>query len=47
MGDNIVVLITAANAGEGQRLADTLLRERKAACVSIIPGVTSLFPSGS
>ncbi len=39
----IVLLITAANAAEAQRLSRTLLRQRKAACVNIVSGVDSLF----
>jgi periplasmic divalent cation tolerance protein len=40
---DIVVFITTANAEEAQRIADVLLEERKAACINIVPGVSSLF----
>ncbi len=40
---NIVLFITTANAEEAQRIADVLVKERKAACVNIVPGVSSLF----
>jgi len=40
---DIVVFITTANAEEAQRIADVLLNERKAACVNIVPGVSSFF----
>jgi periplasmic divalent cation tolerance protein len=40
---DIVVFITTANAEEARRIADVLLSERKAACVNIVPGVSSFF----
>lgn len=40
---DIVVFITTANAEEAQRIADVLLNKRKAACINIVPGVSSLF----
>jgi periplasmic divalent cation tolerance protein len=40
---NIVLFITTANAEEARRIADVLLNERKAACVNIVPGVSSFF----
>ena len=40
---NIVLFITTANAGEAQRIADVLLSERKAACINIVPKISSLF----
>jgi periplasmic divalent cation tolerance protein len=43
MTDNIVVFITTAGAEEAQRLADILLNERKAACINIVPRVSSRF----
>ena len=39
----IVVLITCSGKEEGERIADILLRERLAACVNIIPNLTSKF----
>jgi periplasmic divalent cation tolerance protein len=43
MTDNIVVFITAADAEEAQRIADALLKERKAACINIVPKISSRF----
>ena len=40
---DIVLLITTADAEEAQRISDILLRERKAACVNIVPKVSSQF----
>ena len=40
---NIVLFIITANAEEAQRIAGVLLNERKAACVNIMPRVSSLF----
>jgi len=39
----IVVFITIDTKEEAQRIAKVLLEQRKAACVNIIPGVSSLF----
>lgn len=39
----IVVLVTAKDKAEGQKIADKLIQEKLAACVNIIEGVTSLF----
>jgi len=41
--DYIVVLITAANAGEAQQISRLLLEQRKTACINIIPKIDSLF----
>ena len=40
---DIVLFITTANAEEARRIADLLLKERKAACINIVPRVDSLF----
>ena len=40
---DIVVFITTANTEEAQRIARVLLNERKAACVNIVPRISSLF----
>lgn len=40
---DIVVFITTAGAEEAQRIADMLLNERKAACINIVPKVSSRF----
>ena len=39
----IVVLITAKDAEEAQKIAKTLLKRRQAACVNIVPEVDSHF----
>jgi periplasmic divalent cation tolerance protein len=40
---NIVIFITTGNNGEARQVAEALLEQRKAACVTIVPTVTSLF----
>lgn len=42
-GNNIVVLITAANKSEAEKIASVLVTEKLAACINIIPRVNSLF----
>ena len=39
----IVVLITAGNSEEAHKIAKLLLNQRKAACVNIVPRISSLF----
>jgi periplasmic divalent cation tolerance protein len=39
----IVVLVTASTEDEAEKIASVLLETRKAACVNIIPKVTSHF----
>ena len=39
----LVVFITAGDAAEAEKIATTLLKRRQAACVNIVPGVTSHF----
>ena len=39
----VVVLVTASSEVESGKIADTLLEQRKAACVSVVPGVVSRF----
>ena len=41
--DGIIVLITAGSEEEAHRIAESLVKEKKAACVNIVPGVDSLF----
>jgi periplasmic divalent cation tolerance protein len=41
--DRIVVLITTGSEEEAQKIAELLVKEKKAACVSIVPRVDSLF----
>jgi periplasmic divalent cation tolerance protein len=39
----IVILITTGTDKEAQRIADVLLKHRRAACVNIVPTVSSWF----
>lgn len=39
----VVVLITAPDAESGQRIARALVEPGLAACVNIVPGVTSIY----
>ena len=39
----IVVFITTAADEEAQLIARVLLEQRKAACINIVPGISSLF----
>jgi periplasmic divalent cation tolerance protein len=39
----IIVLITARDAAEAEKIADVLLKGRQAACVNIVPEVNSHF----
>ena len=41
--ENIVIFITTGTDGEARRVAEALLEQRKAACATIVPTVTSLF----
>jgi periplasmic divalent cation tolerance protein len=38
-----IVLTTVADGEEGRRLGRTLVEERLAACVSLVPGVESIY----
>jgi len=40
---NVVILITASNEEEARKIADSLLTQRKVACVNIVPRVNSVF----
>jgi periplasmic divalent cation tolerance protein len=40
---HVVFFIAAASAEEGERIARSILEERLAACVNIVPGVRSFF----
>jgi len=40
---HIVVLVTTGTGEEAHKIADRLLSEKKAACVNILPGVSSFF----
>jgi periplasmic divalent cation tolerance protein len=41
--NHIIVLITAKDAGEAQKMTKALLKRRQAACVNIVPEVDSHF----
>ena len=43
MADHLVVLMTAGSHEEADRIATALVGECLAACVNIIPGVTSIY----
>ncbi|HXE13568.1 MAG TPA: divalent-cation tolerance protein CutA [Bryobacteraceae bacterium] len=43
MTDPILVLSTCDTADEAERIATVLVEERLAACVNIIPGLTSIY----
>ncbi len=43
MSEHCLVLSTVASAEDGERLARALLERRLAACVNVLPGVTSLY----
>jgi len=40
---NVVILITSSTDEEAHKIADELLIRRKAACVNIVPRVSSVF----
>ncbi len=41
--ESLVVLVMAGSIQEAGRLAETLVQERLAACVNVLPGVTSIY----
>jgi periplasmic divalent cation tolerance protein len=43
MTETMVVLVTVPNAEVAEKLGDTLVGERLAACVSIVAGVRSIY----
>lgn len=43
MSERLVVLMTAGSQEEADRLAETLVVDGLAACVNVIPGVTSVY----
>ena len=43
MSEQVVVLITAGSKEEADRIANALVAEMMAACVNVIPGVTSVY----
>jgi periplasmic divalent cation tolerance protein len=43
MSERIIVLMTAGSQEEAERIAQTLVHEFLAACVNVLPGVTSVY----
>lgn len=43
VSEHLVVLITAGSREEAEQIAESLVGEMLAACVNIIPGVTSVY----
>jgi periplasmic divalent cation tolerance protein len=43
VSERLVVLITAGSREEAEQIAESLVGEMLAACVNIIPGVTSVY----
>ncbi|PYV43943.1 MAG: hypothetical protein DMG06_08625 [Acidobacteria bacterium] len=43
MTDKIVVLVTCGNQEQAERLAKSLVEKRLAACVNLVPGITSWY----
>jgi len=43
MSDCTVTFVTCASQEEAEKIAETLVRERLAACVNIVPAVTSIY----
>jgi len=41
--DKVVILITTSSEEEARKIARLLVKEKKAACVNIVPGVDSFF----
>ena len=39
----LVILVTTSSSDEAHRIANELLDQKKATCVNIVPGVSSLF----
>ena len=43
MSERLVVLMTAGSREEAEKIADALVTEMLAACVNVLPGVTSVY----
>ena len=43
MSEQLVVLMTAGSRDEAEKIADALVVEMLAACVNVLPGVTSIY----
>jgi periplasmic divalent cation tolerance protein len=43
MSDHVVVLMTAGSSEEAEALGHALVQEMLAACVNVVPGITSIY----
>lgn len=43
MSNELIVFVTATNADEANKIAESVVNERLAACVNIVPGVESVY----
>ena len=43
MSERLVVLMTAGSQQQAEKIAHTLVKEMLAACVNLLPGVTSVY----
>jgi periplasmic divalent cation tolerance protein len=43
MSDSLIILVTAPSRDEAARISESLVTERLAACVNIVPGVESIY----
>ena len=43
MSERLVVLMTAGSQEEAEKIANALVKEMLAACVNVLPGVTSVY----
>jgi periplasmic divalent cation tolerance protein len=43
MSEQVVVLMTAGSQEEAEEIANVLVKEMLAACVNVLPGVTSVY----
>ena len=43
MNQELIIFVTAPNEEEASRLASALVEERLAACVNIVPAITSIY----
>jgi periplasmic divalent cation tolerance protein len=43
MSERVVVLMTTGSQEEAERIANALVKEMLAACVNVLPGVTSVY----
>src|SRR5689334_5723954 len=43
MNQELIIFVTAPNEEEASRLATALVEERLAACVNIVPAITSIY----